>query len=179
MKKTLLILLLIYGHSAWCGGLQVKATHAESNERVTDWGSGVYISKYKVLTCAHTLEKSEKVFILVKDGWAQCKVLKIDVKADLALLETRVEGEPVEFATIPALSVSGAPAKFPPELMKIRETAATMDGAYVKVSIDIGDSGAPLCADGRLIGIVKKKVLMDDAVFAQIASVTEIENFLK
>lgn len=175
----LIWILLFFCASAAAQGLQVRADRVEGKETIHDWGSGVYVSKSHVLTCAHTLEGNDKVFILVKDGWAQCKVIRLDKKNDLALLETRVNGDAVELANIPALAISGSPAKFPPELMKIRETPAVLDCAYIRAAVDVGDSGAPVMADGRLIGIVKKKVEMDDTTYAQIVGADVIAEFLK
>jgi hypothetical protein len=187
LKRILILLLALYGHSAWCEALQVRADRSDpdrlkQNGKIHAWGTGFYVSKYHVMTCAHTLDKHEQVFIKIKNDWVQCRVVRLDKDEDMALLETTVEGESIEFANIPPLSVSGAPKKFPPELMKLRTTAASMDVSYVRCDeVDQGDSGAPVMADGRLIGMVlaQAKMQNDEGVYAKIAGVLKIAEFLK
>ena len=171
-KKVWALLLLCL--PAQAAGLQVRADRVEGASTITDWGSGVYVGKFHVLTCAHVIEDGQKVFIKVSDGWAQCKVLKVDKANDLALLETRVQGDAVEFVNIPSMVVSGSPRGTP-----VRETSAGIDGAIVRAAIDVGDSGAPVTVEGRLIGIVKSKVVMADEVHAKIIGADKIAEFLK
>lgn len=184
MKRILILLLALYGHNAWCEAFQIRATRPDPDRLKQDgkihaWGSCFYVGKFHILTCAHTLEGSQSIFVKTKDGWVECFKKRIDKDNDMALLETVAQGTPLEFADIPALSASGAPHDFPPEKMKIRTTPADMDVAYVRAAVEQGDSGGPVLADGRLIGMVLAQTKMDDTVYAKIVGVTKIAEFLK
>lgn len=184
MKKILLLLLALYGFSAYAEAFQIRADRPDpdrlaQNGIIHSWGSAFYVGKYHLLTCWHTLKDGEKIFVKVKDGWAQCDLVRADKDNDMALLVTKVPGEPIAFADIPVLTAEGAPHKFPPELMKIRSTPADMDVSYIRAGVDRGDSGGPVMADGRLIGMVLARVEMDDTVYAKIVGVMKIAEFLK
>ncbi len=196
MNKILWVLLSIYGLSAHCEGIQVRAdrtdpdrlkkNHPDLKEDgvIQDWGSGVYVGKYHVLTCAHTLAGNERFFIKRDGVWTACAVKKLDKKADLALLETKVQGKPIEFVLLPSMVVSGAPGKFkdsetdPDTLISIRETVAELDGAYIKTNIEQGDSGGPVMVDGKLIGVIQSKEILDKQPYAKIIGVDKIAEFL-
>lgn len=181
---SLAVALVFCCASARCEAFQLRADRKDPdksklNGMIHAWGSCFYVGKFHIMTCAHTLEGSENIFVKTKDGWVECFKKRVDKDADIALLETVAANEPIEFADIPALKASGAPKKFPPELMKIRDTPADIDISYVRAEVEQGDSGGCVTADGRLIGMVLAVTKMDDTTYAKIAGVMKIAEFLK
>ncbi len=187
MKRIILILLAIYGGSACCQGLQIRSDHADVSKidgravTVESWGSGCYLTKHLVLTCYHVLAEGTSHYVKTpKGGWIVGRSFAFDKENDLALLYTDEEGEPVELASIPPLSISGSQKNEP-----TKDHKAELNNAIIKADVDCGSSGSPVLADGRLIGMVKMKFtikndpLMENGVYAVIASVDVIARLLK
>lgn len=148
MKKILLILLMIYGHNAWCEGLRIKAERVEAGTTTTAWGSACFIAKHKLITAWHVVEEGGEIFVCIKGNWIACKCTRHDKEKDIALLETDAAGEVLDLLNLPDLTISGSKRATP---IEDRKTATGL--FLLKGDFDIGDSGAPILCEGRLIGM--------------------------
>ena len=169
-----LILSLFFCLTACAEGIQLKAIRKSEKGTITAWGSCVYIEKFKLVTCFHTLDGAEEIYIKVKDGWAGVTILKFDKENDLALIETKVKGDAVDLLPLPELTISAAHEDKP-----IRTTKATLNCAIIRADVSEGSSGGPLLADGRIAGLILAKITLEGVIYARIVSSATIAEFLK
>jgi hypothetical protein len=173
LSVLLSFLLLTSACFAQSSGVQVRADHPNlspiDNRPVTteEYGCGVFVSKHRVLTCFHIVAEGTKFFIkpTPKADWIEVKLIDTDEKNDLAMLRCEAEGEPVEIVSMPDLVISGSAKR-----EDVHDTPVTTNNAvlYVgpydpkdakgeKVKM-CGQSGSPILAEGRMIGIVKTQL---------------------
>jgi hypothetical protein len=60
------------------------------NKYIESYGTCFAISENKVLTANHILLKNSKVLALINNIWYSCKILKQDVRLDLAILQVNM-----------------------------------------------------------------------------------------
>jgi len=173
----------------------LKAERFEQNDYViTAHGTATCFESGKLLTAAHNVvdqnKKETDVFIEVKGVWKPAIVLKINHDIDLALLECKsaqkttslAKNNPKEGASFVLWgSKRGKP---------ISSHEGTVKRAWYKgfadyladVSFDHGDSGAPLIANGKVIGIACAGLPKDgdiDTSKALFVPVVVIRTFLE
>lgn len=154
-------------------GVQVRAEHQNISPidkrpvTTTEYGCGVFVSKKCVLTCFHIVSEGTKFFVKpsVKADWVEVQLTDTDEKNDLAMLRCEVDGDPVEILSIPQLTISGSAKR-----EEIHDTPVTVNNAVLYVGpydpkdaknekIKMcGQSGSPIFAEGRMIGIVKTQL---------------------
>jgi len=166
------------------------------NDKIS-YGTGIIIGKDgTILTCAHVVEKSGKIDIMLGDGatnnFYKANVLKVDAKLDLAVL--KVDNCPERLRPIPfsqgPTPLPGSPVATIGAPMKIFRTvtAGIISYAGNDQGIDIlvfdakimpGSSGGPVFDEqGDLIGIATGEIGHDGHGLSRAVSLSEIERFV-
>ena len=141
-------------------------------ETLNSLGSGFFVKPNQVITNFHVVDGAKRITIKNFDGKrSSAKILKIDTRRDLALLETNFRGEPVKFyksEIYAGLEVEaiGHPNGLDYSLTKgvvsnIRDYSSTYNvtqNANTKfiqtdVAINPGNSGGPLFHQDFVIGV--------------------------
>jgi serine protease Do len=141
-------------------------------ETLNSLGSGFFVKPNQVITNFHVVDGAKRITIKTFDGKrSSAKILKIDTRRDLALLETNFRGESVKFyksEIYPGLEVEaiGHPNGLDYSLTKgvvsnIRDYSSTYNvtqNANTKfiqtdVAINPGNSGGPLFHKDFVIGV--------------------------
>ena len=151
----------------------------DANKGKDGWGicSGVYIKSNIVLSAAHCVDVPENVHI--KEIWIRkgseadkAVIVKIDKQADLVLLYTPLQGNPVKFAWSVSRGedcwVIGNPLGLPNIVTKgivsqVNFTWAKQKATFIIVDASTlpGNSGGPvLNSHGHLIGILTRSTSM-------------------
>ena len=162
-------------------------------------GSGFYITPDLVLTNYHVIEGAKFVEMKLYNGLETFgKVIKSDVRLDLALIKTQEKGKPVEFydknqlglgSTVEAI---GHPKSLEFTITRgvisaIREKPSIYDTGGKEVlfvqtdtPINPGNSGGPLFLGNKVIGVNDNK-LVGEAVEGIAFSIhhSEVQKFLK
>jgi hypothetical protein len=128
------------------------ATGPLSSERAT----AVAVGAGRVLTVAHVLHGADPVFV----GARRARVLRVDRRLDLAMLAVAgVRGELRWGAAHAGERVTVRTLRGPSTARVRRVITANVDG-NVRPALELaanaqpGDSGAPVVADGRVLGVV-------------------------
>lgn len=160
MKKIILLLITLYGN-AYCQGSMLTYERTEGNAKITGHGTAFGIDKRLMLTCAHNVlnEQNNPYKTILVSGF-RCKVLRFDLKYDIALLEASVDvsveqmGEDAGVGEKIVLSGSkrGEPVtESKGKIVELNHGGACRD--RLEVSFDHGDSGGPVLKDGKVVGM--------------------------
>jgi S1-C subfamily serine protease len=188
-----------------CFGVSPERIYKEANSKVvmihtitaTGGGecSGEFISKNgNVLTCAHCFEHTpKKIFVKDAEGMVSIgKIIKIDQRSDLALLDTRFERRPYfklgrgvkvgqqVFALGSPLGIQNTMSVGWVENTRTESRRIILHSAF----INPGNSGGPLVdTHGRLVG-VNEAIIMENILQAAQALYiaidgSEVKEFLR
>lgn len=163
------------------------------------FGSGFYIESNKVVTNYHVIEGFKNVTVSDSKGKdTSARVLKIDKKRDLALLEVNRSGNPVQLSNDPIYSGMKVQALGHPNglsysmtqgiVSSVRKYSSTYDitgnanilFVQTDAAINKGNSGGPLFHDNKVIGVNTQgmsKARTEGLNFA--VHVDELKRFLK
>ena len=163
------------------------------------FGSGFYIESNKVVTNYHVVEGYKNVTVSDSKGNdTSARVLKIDKKRDLALLEVNRSGNPVQLSNDPIYSGMKVQALGHPNglsysmtqgiVSSVRKYSSTYDitgnanilFVQTDAAINRGNSGGPLFHENKVIGVNTQgmsKARTEGLNFA--VHVDELKRFLK
>ena len=163
------------------------------------FGSGFYIESNKVVTNYHVIEGYKNVTVSDSKGNdTSARVLKIDKKRDLALLEVNRSGNPVQLSNDPIYSGMKVQALGHPNglsysmtqgiVSSVRKYSSTYDitgnanilFVQTDAAINRGNSGGPLFHENKVIGVNTQgmsKARTEGLNFA--VHVDELKRFLK
>ena len=162
-------------------------------------GSGFFVDSNKILTNYHVVENSNLISIKDKKGKTSSAVLlKKDLNRDLALLQTNMTGQPVQFITeslsvgmeVQALghprglnfSLTGGVVS---SVRKMSSTySATGDANVLFIQTDAainkGNSGGPLFHKNYVVGVNTQGLAKDETEGLNFAvHVDEVQKFLR
>ncbi|WP_201269935.1 S1 family peptidase [Sinorhizobium meliloti] len=140
-------------------------------QRPNSKGTGFHIGGGRIITAAHVVNGARTVSLKSIDGRiSSATVVKVDTKTELAILQTNMRLLPAELdcGTVPvgtAISAIGNPLgqEFITAFGRIAGAPRAMPHAksvYVTdMTTVMGQSGAPVFADGRVIGVVSAVML--------------------
>lgn len=140
-------------------------------QRPNTKGTGFHIGGGRIITAAHVVDGAKTVSLKSIDGRiSSATVVKVDTKTEIAILQTSMRLLPAEIdcGTVPvgtAISAIGNPLgqEFITAFGRIAGAPREMPHAksvYVTdMTTVMGQSGAPVFADGRVIGVVSAVML--------------------
>tara|TARA_Y100000590_G_scaffold151778_1_gene174380 strand:+ start:97 stop:2223 length:2127 start_codon:yes stop_codon:yes gene_type:complete len=162
-------------------------------------GSGFFVDNNKVITNYHVVENSSLISIKDKKGETSSAVLlKKDLNRDLALLQTNMMGQPVQFLTEPLSVGMEVQALGHPKGLKFSLTGGIVSGVrkmnstysatndanvlfiQTDAAINKGNSGGPLFHKNYVVGVNTQGLAKDETEGLNFAvHVDEVQKFLK
>jgi len=162
-------------------------------------GSGFFVDSNKILTNYHVVENSSVISIKDKKGKTSSAVLlKKDLNRDLALLQTNMTGQPVQFMTEPLSVGMEVQALGHPRNLKFSLTRGIVSGVrkmssiysatndanilfiQTDAAINKGNSGGPLFHKNYVVGVNTQGLAKDETEGLNFAvHVDEIQKFLR
>ena len=190
MKTVIALLCVLFAvvANAHAGAIVIVSQHEVTAEGVrTISGSGAIIrvkGKTCVLSCGHGWRESS---LLTVDGKLQGRIVRIDKKLDLSLIEvdcgddceaySLAEDEP----PIGAVVWSGGFVQSKPRghWRKVREY--NLDHLKLDLPHEHGQSGGPVIFEGRIVGVVQGAYVCNGATCARGATIRlrEVRRFIE
>ncbi|RVL37966.1 S1 family peptidase [Sinorhizobium meliloti] len=150
-------------------------------QRPNSKGTGFHIGGGRIITAAHVVDGAKTVSLKSIDGRiSSATVVKVDTKTEIAILQTNMRLLPAEIdcGTVPVgtqISAIGNPLgqEFITAFGRIAGAPREMPHArsvYVTdMTTVMGQSGAPVFADGRVIGVVSAVMLAPFELVGNVA----------
>lgn len=150
-------------------------------QRPNSKGTGFHIGGGRIITAAHVVNGARTVSLKSYDGRiSSATVVKVDTKTEIAILQTNMRLLPAEIdcGTVPvgtAISAIGNPLgqEFITAFGRIagapRETSHAKSVYVTDMTTVMGQSGAPVFADGRVIGVVSAVMLAPFELVGNVA----------
>ena len=162
-------------------------------------GSGFFVDSNKVITNYHVVENSSLISIKDNKGNTSSAVLlKKDLNRDLALLQTNMTGQPVQFLTEPLSVGMEVQALGHPKGLKFSLTGGIVSGVrkmsstysatsdanilfiQTDAAINKGNSGGPLFHKNYVVGVNTQGLAKDETEGLNFAvHVDEVQKFLR
>lgn len=164
IKLVLLLLLAVNAHAG--DALRLRYERVESGDRITGHGTAFGVAPRLLLTAKHNvLDKNQNPYktlkIEVSGEWLKCEVISLHDDLDLCLLKS--------FADVPVFALADADApertkiclQGSPRGIPILNVAGSIERHYhlggvltrARIAFDHGNSGGPVLADGRVVGM--------------------------
>ncbi len=161
-------------------------------------GSGFFISKDEVLTNYHVIEGASNISIIDQNKKrSSAVVMKTDLKRDLALLKTNMQGNPVEFYSGQLKQGAGVEALGHPKGFKFSLTKGSISAIRLwssgysvtdnnnvlfiqtDAAINHGNSGGPLFFKNKVVGVNTQGLNKDSTEGMNFAvHFSEVQKFL-
>jgi S1-C subfamily serine protease len=156
--------------------VRVVATQKEGNATTVRCGSGVPISKNQFITASHVVEIGD-ITVEIEDKWYETKLVKLNLKHDLALIELKdsnIKVKPFELE-ITKVKMAGSD-----DGKEIKEHEGNIYELEVDIHVENGNSGGGLFnSKNKLIGIILRMRYVGFKKNAICTSSFEVEKFLK
>lgn len=158
-------------------------------------GTGFFVAPNLVLTNQHVVDGSQFAEVRLRDGKETFgKVVRMDVNADLALIETAQAGKPVEFAVNPLKAGDTVDLIGHPRGMEFTLTRGVISAVrpisnpvirggnqvlmiQTDAAMNTGNSGGPMFLGNKVVGVNTQK-LRDGAGLGFAVHVSEVIRFM-